>query len=286
MKLEFLKELYFHEWERRAHLLDETSLPTTVATAVLGGTAFLLLTFPYRPDVVTGLFGVLVVAAVWFEVATIRHLYYAIHGYRYDRIASTKELTEREADLLDWHKQWGREGDALRDAEADFEEALCVRFAEATDINRENNKVKGDCLHDARKSMLWALVFLGLAFLPYLAQTVRIDTPPSHVRLEEPVGVVLEESRVSKQEEKPAQQSPTVPAKEPTQQAPQAAPPKPTLPPNVSIYEDNRPRVKLESPRMSEQEQPAPPAQPAQAPPKPALPPNESIREERPAERR
>jgi hypothetical protein len=280
LRIEFLKELYFHEWDRRAHLSEETNLPTTVATAVLGATFFLLLTFPYRLDVVTALFGALVIAAVCFEMATIYHLYHAIHGYVYERLASTHELVTAKEAILTWHRERGRGGeDCVRQAQADFDSDIFVRFVRATDINRKNNKEKGDFLHRAREAMIRALVFVGLAFVPYLLQTFRIDTPPSSVRLEEPVGVVLEESRMSEREAR--EERPLVHVPQPSEKVPPA---RPTLPPNEAIYEDNRPLVRLtEESSMSQQEQQQlePPPPPPEKEKRPELPPNESIRDER-----
>ena len=167
MQLDLLKELYFHEWERKQQLATAASLPVVILTGLGSGSLFLVRTFRYGNDLATVLFVALAAASIAFQAMAIYRVIRSLRGYWYQRLPDTQGLRKHFKTLTEYHAAVGSPSDSARQQ---FDEELGERLAEATDANRENNRRTAGSLEKATNAIVGAVIFAALSFVPHFAR--------------------------------------------------------------------------------------------------------------------
>lgn len=194
MKLELAKEFYLDEWTRRDQLTGGVSTPITVMTAVAGALALMIKGFSTDHRCLTIAFAFAAGVATIFLVAASYFVARSYHGYEYQRVARAAELDTFCRQL---HAYQVAIGGSTQDADGDFDAFLADRFVEAADRNAENNDSKAAYLYRGSKAILFALIFAALASIPWAWSAADREPQSQRVRLESPVGVVLQPGKTS-----------------------------------------------------------------------------------------
>ena len=170
MKVEFLKERYDFELQRREQLTSALTLPVGVLSGLGGlmiamvrsfGAKHLWLTVPFFAS-----FGVDVAA---FFICLV-FLALAYHGQKYKYLPLLKELQDWEDDYMALNSY----DVALGKADNAFERHIAERIIDAADRNTENNDGRSNRLHQARLALFGVLILTTVAGVLYIVnQLVR-----------------------------------------------------------------------------------------------------------------
>lgn len=235
LNLSLHKELYFSEWERKEKLASSANLPVALLTVLAGGVVFLIQTFPYAGNLAMVLFVVLAGSSAASQMAGIYFLVRSLYGYWYEQIPSPEKLQAYFVELKQYHESLGN---TAEQAQQDFDEYLQARLAEATAANRANNTRTAGALHKATGSIVFALIFAGLSFVPYLAESLNREQRTPMIRIEGPVEI---RSEAHMPDENPKSQEQPQPK---PQQEPLSPPPKPQGPANEQVRKSGETREK------------------------------------------
>lgn len=164
MKLEWLKDHYFFELNRKQQLESALNLPVAVISVLAGLIALYVprLAWPSGApvlllDLLVALAVVLLALAFWNVVRTFLR-------YEYQEIAPATQLLSYHADLKAFHLATGG---AEQDADAEFAESLKKLYADAIEQNAFGNIGKAAHLYWAKLFLAGAAVSLLLAAIPY-----------------------------------------------------------------------------------------------------------------------
>jgi hypothetical protein len=236
LNLSLHKELYFFEWQRKEKLESSANLPVALLTALAGGTLFLFRTFTYSGNLSTVLFLVLAGGGVASLVTGMYFLVRSLYGFWYEQIPSPDKLQAYFEELLQYHASTNGSDES---AQRDFDEYLQTRLAEATAVNRSNNTRTAGALHKASGSIVFALIFAGISFLPYVAESFGGSVCTAKIQNQTVLKIPSETQMADHQ-----QQTPEQPQQRPQQQQPVTQPPKPQGPPNEQVRKGGETREK------------------------------------------
>lgn len=168
MKLEWLKDHYFFELNRKQQLESALNLPVAVLTGLAGLVAL------YAPRLACPvgarllLLDLLVALAVVFLVVAFWNLVRTFLRYEYQEVAPATKLLSYHADLKTFHSG---AGGTEEDADAEFAESLKRLYADAIEKNAFGNIGKAANLYWAKLCLAGAAVALLLAAIPYYVIT-------------------------------------------------------------------------------------------------------------------
>ena len=171
MNPDLYEKHYEFEWNHRAYLSSAQNIPIAVMSIVGGALAVLIQKFPYSSGWETNIFIIFISLAILFLVLSIVHLFKAIIGYQYERIATPLKLEQYYYELLEWWKKYGGGGE--KEAREDHQKFILKKIAEATETNAKNNKTKSLFLYKTNVLLAVTFIFLSLASVPYLVKTVN-----------------------------------------------------------------------------------------------------------------
>ena len=237
MNLKLHKELYFFEWNRKEQLALSANLPVGLLTVIAGGILFLVQSFPYGSDLASIVFLLFASSSTIFLIAGIYFLIRSLHGYWYEQIPPPDRLQAYFDELNQYHAALKH---ASEEAQQDFDEYLQKRLAEAAAVNRANNTRTAGALHNTTRSIIFAVVFSGLSFVPYLAKSLDLPPKTATVRIKGPVIFQSEAHMHNSNEQDQSGQS----QQQPQPQQPESEPPKPQGPPNEQVRKDGETREK------------------------------------------
>jgi hypothetical protein len=170
LKLEFLKERYDFELQRREQLTSALTLPVGVLSGLGGLMIAMVRSFTAKrlwlavPFYVGFALDVVAFFVCLFYVAR------AYHGQKYKYLPLLKELQDWEDDYIGLNSYDA----AMGKMEQAFEKHLGERIIDAADRNTENNEWRSYRLHRARLSLFMVLIFTTVAGVLYvLSQLVR-----------------------------------------------------------------------------------------------------------------
>ncbi len=173
MKLDLIKEHYFHEQDRRLALDSATGFPATLLAMLGGLTAYYVQLFPIPRTPWNAFFFICIGFGVLFLIAAFASVVLSFARYRYFDLATMR-------DWLDHHQQLKECADIVAgdiDVDAEFEESLKVRYAEAVDRNSAGNIQRMAYLYRAKVFVALAALSLSLCAFPYLAiKSYKADT--------------------------------------------------------------------------------------------------------------
>jgi hypothetical protein len=170
LSLEFLKDRYDFELERKERLTDALTLPVAVLTVLGGLIAVMARSFTYGDTVLTWVFlGLVTADTVAFAVCLV-YLAQAYYTQVYVYLPSLKDLRQAENDLQEFYEAAEMEPAG---AQEDFNASLEERIIEATDANTRSNDQRSFWLHGSRVALLVVLGLTALAGVPYIVDQVR-----------------------------------------------------------------------------------------------------------------
>ena len=240
LNLDLHKELYFFEWNRKEQLASAANLPVALLTVLAGGVLFLVQSFPYSADLATALFITLAAGSAASQVCGVYFLIRSLYGYWYEQIPAPDKLQGYFEELAQYHESVRSEDDEIQ---RDFDSYLQQRLAEATVANRENNTRTAGALHKATGSIVFALVFAGLSFVPYLPASLNREQPTPKVQIEGPVNLRSEATHVPENNPQGGQSQQSQ-SQQDSQQQPASPPPKPQGPANEQVRKGGETREK------------------------------------------
>lgn len=166
--LEFYKEQYYKEIERKNEINNSFASPIGVITAIIVAIYYSLTSFDYDiRGAWVPIFFLLLTVCICFLAISLYHLSTGLskypEGYDYAFLPRTVELDKYYRDLKEYYKQSGSED--MSDAE--FENFLVSELIKCTTINQINNDIKlGHRFYSIRFLILSFIVLCTLA-IPY-----------------------------------------------------------------------------------------------------------------------
>jgi hypothetical protein len=166
--LDFLKDRYDFELQRKEQLTAALALPVG-ALGVLGSLlAVMVRSFDFRGDSTSWLFGMAVTAAVCSFFGCLVQLARAYHRQTYRYLPLLKELDDK---LEEWRAFYAETG-FTGDEEDFFIHELRTRIIDAADQNTQSNDARSALLYWARVWLFWLLGWTTAAGISYVAQQV------------------------------------------------------------------------------------------------------------------
>ena len=263
MDLDFVKDQYLSELERKNQLRTSLNLPTGVLIVLGSLLGFFAKEFPYDLSTVTMIifFFLLGTSTILF-VITVCYLILSFHGRTYFYIETPGELKSYYDELIHHHRNLSDYYKSLEEyygveprekdypepevlAKQDFQKILLQKYISATNENTWNNESKSARLHSSNLFLIFTLcitLFCGMSFLyadlnkPEKIHRIRIDNFPEISSLEE---------KTMNRETTPQSPSASPPPSNPPTNPPSSDQPKPPVPPeNRMIKEGSIPEKK------------------------------------------
>jgi len=200
MEIEFLKEQYKSEIERKDTLTNSMAIPVGVLTVLGGLLGFLSRDFSYEPTNISLAFVVVLAISALLFLVSIVLLFCAYHGYSYSYLPTAKELKEYFDNLSAYLRQTksSTESDEVvaKRVTQRFDDMLERRYIEAITANSGNNDKKSGYLHWTNTCLITALAAALVAVIPF-----TIDSKVKHKEVQEvrvinlPIQPLQEENR-------------------------------------------------------------------------------------------
>jgi hypothetical protein len=176
MKLEFLRERYDFELDRKDKLTDALALPVGVLTVFAGANVAMAQSFSYKDPWLTGLFLLfLFLAIVAFYVCSYR-LWRAYHAQTYIYLPLLEKLEEWEEEDRQFRAYVEDTGGDVSQ-EQDFDSFMRARIISAADQNTESNDRRSKWMHQSRIWLFVVFSFTSLAAFQYVGDKVRSTMP-------------------------------------------------------------------------------------------------------------
>ncbi|MBM2813032.1 MAG: hypothetical protein HW416_3791 [Chloroflexi bacterium] len=172
MKLDFLKERYEFELDRKEKLTAALTLPVGVLSLLGGALTAMARSFTYKDLTVSGFFLVFLVAAVLSFFICAYRLMRAYHAQTYIYLPLLSEFETFEEEDRQWRAYVEATGGDLSNEE-DFDSWLRKRIINAADANTRSNDQRAKWLHQSRSWLFAVFCFTAVAGIPYAADQVR-----------------------------------------------------------------------------------------------------------------
>lgn len=183
--LEFHKELYHIENERRNTVNESLSIPIAIATGLLSFLFYLVTTFDYAQN------GCSVCAFLVLSIIGAIPLGFAVYsltrafsnltsGFEYKGLPYPKDLLEHRRKLIEHYTQYGA---GATKGEEKYKEYLLEKFAEHTNHNTLVNDQKTRHVFNAKRAMVYSLVAMVVACFPFGYNYFHKTDPVSKVEV-------------------------------------------------------------------------------------------------------
>lgn len=155
-RLDIYKEAYYYELSRKAELSNDLTLPVGVVTVMLSSVAYLM----QKADSVKGTipFFLMLLGFTVMVVSVMACIYFLIrsyYNYSYEYFASTIVVEKHYNDLKLYYESIS---ESSKKADEHFEQYMIDTYCKCIDTNIKKNDKKSDFLHNARTSMVIALI--------------------------------------------------------------------------------------------------------------------------------
>jgi hypothetical protein len=168
-QLEFYKELYHKENERRQEVLTSLNIPIAIITALSSGTFFFITSFDYSIEAfLTGIFialisltGLALLLAIYFLIRAFSDF---TKGYEYSGVPYANELYDWNKNLEEYFETY--ENDKTL-AAAHFETYLMENLVKHTEHNMYVNDKKHGYIYRSKKFLILALVLMLMTLVPF-----------------------------------------------------------------------------------------------------------------------
>ena len=165
MEKELFKELYLYELSRKEELTGRVTILLTAVTVVGAVVGSLLEAHPISGDVLSLIFGSLLILAIFFYGSSVYYLTRLYTGYTYKAIPTPAKLQAYYQELVTFYTENPEEKGGAREK---FQTYINKRYAEATEVNALNNEAKAAYHAKALRALIFVLLFLSLAAVPHL----------------------------------------------------------------------------------------------------------------------
>jgi len=168
-QFDFHKELYHIENDRRYTISESLSIPIAIVTGLLSFLFYLVTSFDYTQDgcMECGFLLFAVIGGIPLCVAVyslIRAFSNLTTGFEYKGLPYPKDLLDHRQKLVAYYTQYGK---GEPEANEKYQQYLIEKFAEHADHNTLVNDQKTRHVFNAKRSMVYALVGIGLACIPF-----------------------------------------------------------------------------------------------------------------------
>ena len=174
MKLEFLKERYDYELQRKEQLTTSLTLPVGVLGGLGSVMALMGRPFTYRDTTLTAIFVPTLVVDILAFVFCMAYLSRAYHRQTYLYLPRLVEPEQWENEFREFNAYVAS---SAGDVEEAFAGHLRNRIIQAADRNTERNDERAGLLYWSRVALLTVLWLTTLAGFPYVADQVRFFMP-------------------------------------------------------------------------------------------------------------
>lgn len=170
LNIDFLKDRYDFELERKEKLTDALTLPIGVLTVLGSVLGAMARSFSYKFPILTRMFVSFLVADIVAFAVCLLYLARAYHRQTYVYLPTLKSLYQAKRELREYYEASGMPAE---EAAEEFTENLEKRIIAAADANTENNDRRSSLLYRSRIVLFVILVLTALAALPFVADQVR-----------------------------------------------------------------------------------------------------------------
>ena len=166
-----LREHYFFELKRKADLESALGLPVAVLSGLVGVVAFYAdrWSLGLPATLLDWTFTVLAVAGGFSLLVGFAYIARSLARYNYEVVGDAQEYLSYRDELKWYYASSGSRGDW----QAEYEAALCQRYAQAIDLNSTLNIRKAAFIYRARLSLAGAGIALALAAVPHFLANGR-----------------------------------------------------------------------------------------------------------------
>lgn len=167
--LNFYKELYFKENERRQDVNSALNIPLAVITALSSGTYFLITSFDYIIESFLSIIFILLM--IFTGISLLISIYFLIRafsdfskGYEYSGIPYVNELYDWHQELEDYSKRYDLADDFT---DENFEKFLLKNLVKHTAHNMYVNDKKLKNIYLSKKFLIVSLVLIFISLVPF-----------------------------------------------------------------------------------------------------------------------
>ena len=226
-KIEFLKEWYYKEEERKDCLNNSLNIPIGILTAILAGIYFFSNKFNYtqESDLLKYLFSIFIIITIIFWSICIYYLLKSYNnlyeGYSYKAFPSANFLNKEEEDLKLYLEMYRDDLDSSITLDILLQQNLEKTLIECIDVNVFNNDKKSAYLHKSKVHLLnciLALFILCIQFTInyithekeeiYKVQITNNEIMTNDQRKPPPPPPPRQEPRIIKEDKQPTRQHP------------------------------------------------------------------------------
>lgn len=236
MHPELFRRQYDFELDQRNGLTSAASIPLVAITAVASATSVILVDYRYGADPFTYTFCALALTTFCAVSYSVYSLFRSFWNYEYQKLPRSTDLLTHIGELHVWHVSKGSTPmDVQTLVDADFDDYLLQRIADATDWNGQNNVVRGNRLHQATAAIALGVACLLPTALMFAHNKVTAGEKTYQVHIVDPVPTPIKEIVMSSSQNPPPSQPATAPAPAPAV--------KPVGPPNL-VFKGNSDHAK------------------------------------------
>jgi len=159
--LDFCKEHYFFEINRKHQLTSSLALPVGLLTVIGGVVVYYLKYISVSSDIISNIYNILLMVTLFFVGRTVYYLIRSYHNYTYSYIATPDELLDYHQELLNYHNNNCNKADEI------FCKYLQNQYSKKASKNTWNNDSKSEFLHKANSNLIYSLIILLMCSIPY-----------------------------------------------------------------------------------------------------------------------
>lgn len=164
-RLEFYKEIYYKEIDRRFQLNESVGKPVTIATGVAALTFYLFNEITKEHQLTSTSYLLLILIGIGFSLFCVSVVFMALSvnnfssGYKYPEIANVDEIRKHEKTLNDYDKK--------TDSKDSFKEWLISEYIRCANVGIIYNDKRADYLHRSKTFIILALTAIIITLLIY-----------------------------------------------------------------------------------------------------------------------
>lgn len=173
-KLEFYREIYYKEIERKCDLNNDLSLPIGIISILSTALFFFLSTFDYKLSVIyTSFFSAFALLGIISIVTSIVFLILAYDSHPwakpYDYLGYPNQISEFHSDYIKYFEETEANNSAVEDkADTELVNYLLKAYIRTSTINMVKTDARSSQLHKSKSYLLLSFILLLLAFIPYI----------------------------------------------------------------------------------------------------------------------
>ncbi len=183
-KSDFLKELYFHELDRKKSLESMVTLPCGIIAGLLGLVGYYFTKFnfnlPGKWETVLELaFLASASLAIVFLLLAVYWCARTVIGSKYEHLPGANTILTYWNDLESWHRKYLPKNSEEANR-VDFDDFLTRSLAQCCQRNWSANHYRSEELFRTKRSIVWALIVVVILSICYY---INFWTAPVNIRI-------------------------------------------------------------------------------------------------------